>query len=396
MKIAMMTNNYKPFIGGVPISIERLSCGLRNLGHEVTVFAPTYKQQMIEEGVVRYRTVTEGPAGGIAIPNVWDAQIERVFEQEQFDIIHVHHPMLIGKTAVSLAKKYNIPLVFTYHTRYEQYLHYLKPMQCLKKVVPVYLKNFLSHCDHVFAPTQGMEDYLIQVCRQPKEKISVLPTGLPEESYQPDKKQADDIRNQYCSPGENLFLSVSRLANEKNIFFLLKCLGKYKEQAQKPFKMLLIGDGPNLEAYQEEVKQLHLEKEVIFTGKIANEELKNYYAASDLFLFASKTETQGIVILEAMAAGLPVIAVKASGVEDMVKNGRNGFCVPEDTGVFACRMMDILSDKEKKLFVQAGAERYAQGFREDKIANMAAACYENVVAPYQGRYFIPRIYTTCY
>lgn len=396
MKIAMMTNNYKPFLAGVPISIERLSQGLRELGHEVTVFAPTYKQQMVEKDVVRYRTFTEGPAGGIAIPNVWDAQIEKVFEKEQFDLIHVHHPMLIGKTAVSLSKKYGIPLVFTYHTRYEQYLHYLKPMQYLKKAVPLYLKKFLVHCDHVFAPTQGMEDYLIQECGQLGDKVSVLPTGLQEDSYHPDENQKQSIRERYCHEGEHLFLCVSRLAEEKNIGFLLRSLAEYKRQVAAPFKMLFVGDGPNREEYEKEVKRLHLDAEVVFTGKVANEELKNYYGAADLFLFASKTETQGIVILEAMAAGLPVIAVKASGVEDLVYNGLNGFLVPEETELFARCMMDILTYKEKRMFLQAGAARYAENFKEEKIAALAVACYEQVLAPYQGKYYMPSGYTPCY
>lgn len=396
MKIAMMTNNYKPFLAGVPISIERLSQGLRELGHEVTVFAPTYKQQMVEKDVVRYRTFTEGPAGGIAIPNVWDAQIEKVFEREQFDLIHVHHPMLIGKTAVSLSKQYGIPLVFTYHTRYEQYLHYMKPMQYLKKAVPLYLKKFLTHCDHVFAPTQGMEDYLIQECGQLGDKVSVLPTGLQENSYHPDEIQRQSIRKRYCHRGEHLFISVSRLAEEKNIGFLLKSLAEYKRQAATPFKMLIVGDGPNREEYEKEVKRLQLEEEVVFAGKVANEELKNFYGAADLFLFASKTETQGIVILEAMAAGLPVIAVKAGGVEDLVYNGLNGFLVPEDTEPFARCMMDILTYNEKRMFLQAGAVKYAENFREEKIAALAAACYEQVLAPYRGEYYMPNGYTPCY
>lgn len=396
MKIAMMTNNYKPFIGGVPISIERLSQGLRDLGHEVVVFAPTYKQQMAEKDVVRYRTLAEGPAGGIAIPYVWDAQIDKVFEREKFDLIHVHHPMLIGKTAVSLSKKYRIPLVFTYHTRYEQYLYYLGPVQYLKKAVPKYLNNFLTHCDHVFAPTQGMEKYLVMDCGQNENKVSVLPTGLTADSFRTEEAESKAIRQHYCKEGENLFLSVSRLANEKNIYFLLKALANYKKRTDTPFKMLLIGDGPNREDYAKEAERLNLKEEVIFTGKIANAELKNYYAAADLFLFASKTETQGIVILEAMAAGLPVLAVKATGVEDLVRNGLNGFTVPEDADAFAGCMKDILSNKEKRMFLEAGAKRDAQEFHEEKVAALAAMRYEQVLAPYRGKYFVSKEYTACY
>lgn len=133
MKIALMTNNYKPFVGGVSISIERLKGELERLGHQVTVFAPTYENQEEEPGVFRYATLRKDIMGGIVLPNPFDRRIEQEFKKQKFDIIHVHHPMLIGQTAVHLAKKYHIPLVFTYHTRYEQYLCYVKPIQLLEK-----------------------------------------------------------------------------------------------------------------------------------------------------------------------------------------------------------------------------------------------------------------------
>ncbi len=136
MKIALMTNNYKPFIGGVPISVERLADGLRKEGHEVTVFAPTYEDSQIENDTcneVRYHSLIKNVAGGIVIPNPIDPKIEKAFKEGDFDIIHVHHPIAIGNTAVYLSKKYNVPLIFTYHTRYEQYLHYLKPIMWLEK-----------------------------------------------------------------------------------------------------------------------------------------------------------------------------------------------------------------------------------------------------------------------
>lgn len=126
MKIAMLTNNYKPFIGGVPISIERLAEGLRNLGHQVTVFAPEGAGCKEEPGVVRYRVLYEQRDKGLVIGNFIDKRIEKEFRDGQFDVIHVHHPVVIGFTAVYLSKKYGIPLAYTYHTRYEEYLHYFK------------------------------------------------------------------------------------------------------------------------------------------------------------------------------------------------------------------------------------------------------------------------------
>ena len=119
----MMTNNYKPYVAGVPISVERLTEGLRRRGHQVVVFAPSYDDQEEEADVVRYRSLLRGVACGFSVPDSLDPKIERSFRDGNFDVIHVHHPMLIGRTARYLSRKYQIPLVFTYHTRYEQYLH---------------------------------------------------------------------------------------------------------------------------------------------------------------------------------------------------------------------------------------------------------------------------------
>ncbi|HPU64127.1 MAG TPA: glycosyltransferase, partial [Mobilitalea sp.] len=148
MRIAMLTNNYKPFVGGVPISIERLAQGLRNLGHEVYIFAPSYEGQEEEPYVIRYKSRKKKLKGEFVIPDIWDKTIEEKFAVIPFDIIHVHHPMLMGYIAQYLHKKYDIPIVFTYHTRYEQYLHYLKPYDYMQNFYMRNSKNKLRAIPH--------------------------------------------------------------------------------------------------------------------------------------------------------------------------------------------------------------------------------------------------------
>ena len=421
MKIALMTNNYKPFVGGVPISVERLAEGLRKEGHEVVVFAPTYERSAAhynitahnsnvedynvpdnnkkeQENEVRYHSLLKNVAGGIVIPNPIDPKIEREFKQGGFDVIHVHHPIAIGNTAIYLSRKYNVPLIFTYHTRYEQYLHYLKPIMWLEKgaersgrlhkmqkrlletiqekLVPGYLKYFIRQCHHVFAPTEGMREYLIRVCALERGKVSVLPTGLKAESF---CFGSETYKATDCP----LFISVSRLAHEKNIPFLLHALAYYKMMYKKPFKMLLIGDGPNRKEYEELVKTLRLENEIVFTGLVPNDKLPEYYQAADAFLFASKTETQGIVILEAMAAGTPVIAVRASGVSDLVVDDHNGYLVKEEVSEFAERIYNVSENMTLQQNLRNGAIETAFSFHEERIAKKAAIIYQIVKEEYQ-------------
>ncbi len=393
MKIALMTNNYKPFVGGVPISIERLANGLRELGNEVIIFAPTYKEQEEEDIVFRYHSLLEGIAGGVVIPFPWDIEIDKAFEKQQFDIIHVHHPMLIGKTAARLAKKYGIPLVFTYHTRYEQYAHYVLPKPLLKNkeivslttdVTEKYLHSFFNNCQHVFTPTAGLQSYLINDCAY-KGSVSVLPTGLEETSYSQTKDEIERIRKKYTKDDSPLFCTVSRMANEKNVRFLLKGISSFKEKYKKPFKVLMIGEGPCKKAFEKQAEELGLSNEVSFLGGISNKELSNYYGASNAFLFASKTETQGIVIIEAFAQGLPVIAVRATGVSDLVVNQKNGFLVSEDINEFSQAILNYVENDENKKTLKQEALRTAHLYTQGEVAQRALSKYNEVIENYHSK-----------
>ena len=395
-----MTNNYKPIMGGVPISIERLARGLEALGHEVTIFAPTYQEQReMEEGdsreeanVFRYATCMKHFIGGIVLPNPFDIRIEREFRRKAFDIIHVHHPMLIGRTAAHLSRKFHIPLVFTYHTRYEQYAScYTKGICKLDRIMPLYLRGFLKRCDFVFAPTAGMQDYLTDICHVPVENTGILPTGIEQANFNVSQETAAEIRRLYGAEHMPLLLTVSRMASEKNVSFLLESLARVKALYRKPFRMLMIGDGPDKKALEERSRMLGLQEDIVFTGTIPNERIAAYFKAADGFLFASKTETQGIVVLEAFAGATPVIAVKASGVEDLVDDGVNGILTGEDTEEYAARVTEFLKEAcggmEEMPYRKACCSQMSENalqkaalYREEAVALKAVHYYNSVIA----------------
>lgn len=391
MRIALMTNNYLPFVGGVSISIERLAEGLKKEGHEVVVFAPSYKECKEEESNVRYAALHTGICGGVSVPIPIDPNIEAVFKEKPFDIIHVHHPMLIGKMAAYLSAKYRVPLVYTYHTRYEQYAHYVLPGKVLnhrktvcvtEKLIAGYMEHFLKKCHHVFVPTKGMETYLTDNCNYNKDRISTLPTGLSQNSFLVEKKKVQEIHKKYQTENCPLFISVSRLAKEKNIPFLFRSISCFKEKYQKPFKMLLVGEGPDKEMLSELAINLGIGEEIVFTGKIPNTELKDYYGAADAFVFASKSETQGIVLLEAFAAGTPAVCVEATGISDLLQDRKNGFLVTEDTEQFADKLKKIVTEQGLREQMAWEALQTAQCFSENYIAKEAVRQYNKVVAEY--------------
>lgn len=335
MNIAMFTNNYKPYIGGVPISIEHLAKALRQRGHKVYVFAPTYKEQTEEEFVIRYPSFPVSIAKA-PVPDVLTRIFERKVKELQIDLIHVHHPAIVGNVALSLKKKYKIPVVYTYHTRYEQYLYYVKPLERIERctgIIQKYLEYFCKRCDRIVAPTPGMRDYLST--KELNVPIQVLPTGIPEECFKSDMDRAAGIRKRYKGDADYLFVTVSRLAREKNLLFQLEGMALLKEKLAaygKTFRHMILGEGPQRQELLEKAQKLGLEDTIIFTGNVPNEEIRNYQWAADLFLFTSKSETQGIVVLEAMAAGNPVVAVDATGVQDVVKDLENGRLTAEDAG----------------------------------------------------------------
>lgn len=370
MKIAMMTNNYKPYIGGVPISIERLSEGLRANGHEVVVFAPSYKKQEAEENVIRYHSVIKGIVNGFSVPNSLDPCIERQFKTGNFDIIHVHHPMLIGQTARYLSKKYDIPLCFTYHTRYEQYLHYIKA-PFLENVVPSYVNHYVEGCDLVFAPTQSAGAYLEKIGSNTR--LAILPTGLNKECFEADEEKTAALRKTLLGKKQYLFCTASRLAKEKNLDFLFRCLAIRKEMRGSDFRLAVVGEGPCRKQLLKLAETLGLKEEILFVGKVPNNQMKNYYKAADLFLFSSLSETQGIVLLEAMAASTPVLAVKASGVRDIVVNGLNGYMTHLSEIQYENQLDAMLGQDIS--YLGKGALETARKYEMREIARQAAIHY---------------------
>lgn len=400
MKIAMLTNNYKPFVGGVPISIERLSGGLRSLGNEVKIFAPSYENQEEEEGVIRIRSLKKKLEGGCVMPDILDPELELQFLRMEPDLIHVHHPMLMGYAALYLGRKYKVPVAFTYHTRYEEYLHNIRAFRYLQQksgreyrnsvrvveeavmsltknqLVPAHMRTFANLCDVVFAPTPAMEEYLRE--QGVKTQMEVLPTGLKMADFVPDGEE-NALRRKLAGDKKYLLCTVSRLTKEKNLVFLLQGLARLKARIGGCFRLLMIGGGPMEEELRQLTKTLDLEDNVTFVGTVDNAKIGRYYRACDLFVFASKSETQGIVLLEAMAARNPVVAVDASGVCDIVKNGINGSKTREDCEEWADRIGELLLDAGTRERLGQGAYETALGYREDFVARRAQAVYSQIL-----------------
>lgn len=349
MKIGIFTDSYKPYTSGVVTSITTFKKELERLGHQIFIFAPSYPHYVEEEdGVYRYYSVPAptNPDFTLAIPVL--PGMNYLLRRLDLDVIHVHSPFTMGRVGLHYARRYDLPIVFTYHTLYDQYIHYLPVAQDLAREMTIkFSNNFCRQVDHIIAPSSEVSNLLSSYGI--KTPVSVIPTGVPLQLFKAvDEKRGNWLRERYPIPQENkILLNVGRLTKEKNLEFLLDAFAQVHRQ--KPNTTLVItAQGPLENALKQQVVDLGLSltQDVIFTGAVPFDTLVRIYYAADLFVFSSMTETQGLVLIEAMAAGLPVVAIRAYGVLDMVDHGINGLLTVSDREEFTKAVLHLLSDEK--------------------------------------------------
>ncbi|UNC92387.1 glycosyltransferase family 4 protein [Candidatus Contubernalis alkaliaceticus] len=343
MKIGIFTDSFRPYKSGVVRSIESFSSQLTLMGHEVYVFGPDYPNCEKEDRVFRFISIPAPtqPDFTLAIP--FSPKLGKTIKELGIDIIHLQSPFLLGRLGLRYAKKYNIPLVFTYHTMYDQYVHYLPIAKNFSKVLMQrWSKDFCNHCDLVITPTEIVQEHI----KSSGVEVPVinLSTGI-------DTKEFEDTdstwlrKNFGFKDDETILLHIGRLGKEKNVSFLLKAFKEILNHQPKG-KLVIVGGGPDLKNLQNTAEDLNIHENVIFTGIIPREQLINAYAGADIFIFASLTETQGLVLCEAKAAGLPVVAVKALGASEMINNGLDGYLTSYSQGQFVEKVLVLMENRE--------------------------------------------------
>jgi len=388
LRIAMFTNNYLPFIGGVPISIARLRRGLAALGNTVLVVAPRYRNQPErEERVLRVPSLlTLGQNREFRMANIFLPRISRRVRAFAPDLIHVHHPFWLGSLGVFLARRLRIPVVYTYHTRLEHYAHFVPlPGLLFRNLIShALVRRFANRCDAVIVPTYSSEEYLRMI--GVKTPIFVQPTGIEYQRFREVAPgQVEQLRRSLGLDGERVLISVSRLSNEKNIDFMIEAMHRLRQLSDQPFRFLMIGDGHQRQRLQARIDELELQQQVTLVGPVAPADLPVWYHLGDIFLFASKSETQGMVILEAMAAGLPVVAVRSSGIDDVVRQGFNGFKTPEKQELWLQQLCRLLEDEALRQRLSRQARDFAAGYSVEAFAQRVREIYASTLALQEKR-----------
>ncbi len=378
IRVAMFTNNYLPFVTGQAVSIDRLRRGLRSLGHSVRIFAPRYETGTDHEAeLVRVSSlVAFGQRREFRLANLFAPRIGRSIRHFQPTVIHVHNPFWLGTVGAWLARLLRIPLVYTYHTRLEHYAHYVPlPGPLFRNLIShALVKRFANRCDAVIVPAHSAEDYLRMIgVRTP---LFVQPTGIDFAHYHGANAEAvDRLREDLGLGDERVLVSVSRLTREKNIDFIIDGICELTERCEHPFRLLIIGDGPERERLQGRIERCGLARHITLVGAVAPETVPLYYALGDVFVFASKSETQGMVILESMAGGLPAVAVRSSGVDDIIREGIDGYKTSENPAHWATRVATLITDDKRHREMVEAAEQRAREFDLQPFAHAVAEVY---------------------
>lgn len=385
LKVAMFTNNYLPFIGGVPISIERLRCGLEKLKDTVLIVAPRYKNKREKEkNVIRMPSIFSfGEKSEFRFANIFSSAVRKKVKAFKPDIIHVHHPFWIGSLGVYMARRLKVPAVYTYHTRLEHYSHFVfLPGSLFRNIIAHFLvRRFANKCDAVIVPTDSTEEYLRMI--GVTAPTYVQPTGIEYDRFQHvEPAEVEKLKKRLKIKDETVFVSVSRLSNEKNIDFMIDALAELKKTTDKPFRLLIVGDGHQKQRLQTKIDELGLKQTIQLVGSVAPEKMANWYQLGDAFLFASQSETQGMVILEAMAAGLPVVAVRSSGIDDVVEDGFNGYKTPARQAVWLERVERLLNDEELLGQLSGNAENFAKAYSVERFSQDVRHIYAETLARY--------------
>lgn len=387
MRIGLFTDTYPPFINGVSTSVEMLKNALEKKNHEVylvTVNDSSIKYDYDEENHIL--KIPSIPIGlyDYRLSRIYSLKMINLIKSWNLDVIHSHTELGIGICARLVAKQFNIPLIHTYHTMYKDYTHYVTHGhfdKSSKKIVE-YLTKF--YCDttatELIVPTNKTyrlfkENYKFE------KNIHIIPTGIEVGRFfkeNVNKKEVDRLRkNLNLSKRDTVIIFVGRLAQEKNIEFLLNAEKKIINNHSN-IKLLIVGDGPDKEKLEMFSRKLGIEKNVIFTGKVAWDDMPVYYQLANFFATASKTETQGLTVIEAMAAGITPVCIRDEAFLTAITDNLNGF-IFDNIDEYVEIILKLEKNKQERAKISGQARIQAEHFSSAQFADNVLVVYNKAI-----------------
>lgn len=376
MRIAMFTNTFTPHVGGVARSVASFTAEHSRRGHRVLVVAPIFDPCPAQErDVVRVPAIQHFSDGDFSLPVPVPRRLSAALDRFAPDLIHSHHPFLLGSSALRAAAHRALPLVFTHHTLYEQYTHYMPgDSPAMRRAAVDQAAGYCNLCDAVIAPSESVQRLLRR--RGVTVPTEAIATGVDIGLFAAGR--GEQVRQRFGIPPQALVVGhVGRLAPEKNLGFLIRAVSRFLAQNRRAHA-LVAGDGLSKGEIRRLAREAGVGERLHLAGVYEDQgELADVYAAMDVFAFASHSETQGMVLAEAMAAGVPVVAVDASGVREVVRDAYNGRLLEaNDEAAFAEALDELTSlpDASRRAMID-GARATARRFSLEATAARSRQLY---------------------
>jgi glycosyltransferase involved in cell wall biosynthesis len=403
MKIVMFTDAYWPRVNGVTVSVDSFSHALLRAGHEVLIVCSFYPEISSMEPIASEHEQLQGENKNkepqvIRVPSMplFISKEDRLAKVHKWfwvskqidlfapDILHINSEFVIAEFGFQYAKRNNLPAVYTFHTLWEDYaVNYfpMVPVFLLKFFASRYLKYVINKAYLIIVPTVQIQDVIKKY--NIKKQIHLLPTGIDPRIFECEPSEVDRFRNSMeqkypLLKGKRILLFAGRIAKEKNLDFLLSLVPRIREKHPETV-FLFVGNGPDLACFQKECEERDITDYCVFTGYLTRRDLALTYAISEIFVFPSLTETQGLVTIEAMLSGTPVVAIGEMGTIMVMGGDNGGFMVKNDPEEFTERVFDLLEDKDLYQRKSAEAKNLAKAWTIDSLTEKLVQIYREAI-----------------
>lgn len=377
MRIGFFTDAYLPQINGVATSIEELRGSLVTRDHKVYIIVPSYPKFKDNcPDVLRLRSVRLWKNPELRVSYMFPDKILQKVLSLDVDIIHGFSGGATPSLGLTLAKLKRKPYVFTYNTRWNKYTHYILNGKIIKpKAMERMVRIYCNVCDHIIAPAQYVKDELISF--GVKKPITVIPNGVNITKFKPAKN--NDLKEKLgFKESDKIVLCVARLAKEKSIDFLIKTFSEFSKTNPDTY-FVIAGDGPEKGNLQKLIGKLKIGNKIIMLGMIPYADIPKIYNGADVFIFASQTETEGMIVPEAMSSGLPVLAVRDRVFEQFIESGKDGILVEKNKDEFNQNLEKLLKDKNLRKTIGKNARKKIEQFSLNEIAKKFENLYKQLV-----------------
>ncbi|MBL8076997.1 MAG: glycosyltransferase [Anaerolineales bacterium] len=387
LRIGLFTDTYAPQVNGVSISLQLVSAGLTKRGHQVTIFAPKfpgYKDE--QDGVVRLPSLKYLNDPPIYVAVLGTPRSTWSLTRKHFDVLHAHSPLSVGLLAYLTASTKNLPLIYTYHTSITDYTHYLKFIGgtgVIRHGARWFSTASTNLGDQVVVPSPKFYRLLME--QKVRKPIHTIPNGIDLSNFKA-AKNPGSLRNRLgLKPEAQILLSVGRMDPEKRLDFLVDAFALLAETHPETV-LVFAGDGSARKSLEEKVNGMHLKDRIHFLGMVNRAELPDVLHEATIFLSASTTEVHPISVIEAIASGRPLVAVKDEAFEGMIENDQNGYQVPLDVKVYSQTVSDLLADKGKlERFGKKSTELSEKFSIEGQVKALEQLYFEAILQNWRGK-----------